>query len=334
MDDLINSNTGSFMMGKDESLKIETINNINGSFTMGTINGQGVSNAEQFGDESFKMGEIVIFYTDNINHNANTIRNANIQSNIKPNNILQYELPKVTIIVPMYNVEKYIESCILSLINQTYKNIEIYLINDCSTDNTKKIAKKLINIYPDKIKFIDNLENTGTYVSINTGIVNSTGEYITIIGADDKFTKNKVERQVNVLNNKNMVACYCYYERRDHKTNEKLSVRFGESTIMFKRTILRKIGYYDSVRFGGDSEFMERINSVYGNHRTVILNSIMYLAISRPESLTVSSGKSNINSSTRTIYRKNYLKWHNSNNNLYIDFPLKQRPFWIPKEMV
>ena len=103
---------------------------------------------------------------------------------------------------------------------------------------------------------------------------------------------------------------------------------------MFKRNIIKEIGYYDSVRFGGDSEYMERINSYYGKHRSIIIRKVMYLAISRPESLTVSPGKSNINSNTRKIYRNNYLDWHSSSNNLYMDFPLKQRPFQVPNEML
>ncbi len=244
------------------------------------------------------------------------------------------KVPKVTIIVPMYNVEKYIEACVLSLVNQSYQNIEIYLIDDCSVDNTLKIAELLSEKYPNKIKVIKNEENCGTYISINKGIFHSTGEYITIIGADDQFRIDKVEQQVNVLKNKNIVACYCYYERHGHKSNKILSIRLGESTIMFKRSIIRDIGYYDSVRFSGDSEYMERINSYYGKHRVIIIRKIMYLAISRPESLTTSSGKSNINSEIRKIYKRNYSNWHNSKNNLFIDFPLKQRPFKIPNDMV
>ena len=233
----------------------------------------------------------------------------------------------------MYNVELYIRNCVLSLVNQQYSNIEIILINDYSTDNTKKIVNELMYKYPEKIKVIHNSRNVGTYISINLGIINSTGEYITIIGADDQFTSDKVEKQVNVLKNKKIVACYCQYERQHYKSKKVLVKDVGESTIMFKRTILTKIGYYDSVRFGADSEYRDRIRMTYGKEGVGVISKVMYIALFRPNSLTT-TGKSKNGSILRTTYKNNYVNWHKKNKNLYVAFPLTTRPFSVPKELL
>ena len=90
---------------------------------------------------------------------------------------------KISIIVPIYNVEKYLERCINSLINQTYKNIEIILVNDGSTDNSLIICEKYKNI--DSRIILVNKENGGLSDARNVGIDNSSGNYITFIDSDD-----------------------------------------------------------------------------------------------------------------------------------------------------
>ena len=254
----------------------------------------------------------------------------------KPGNSLikPKKIPLVTIIVPMYNVELYIKDCIISLLNQSYGNIEIILVDDCSIDNTKKIADKFGEKYPLKIKVIPNQKNMGTYKSINNGIVNSSGDYITIIGSDDQFTINKVEEQANILTNHlKYVACFCEYKRVHYKTKRVLVKDVGESTIMFRRTIIEKIGYYDSVRFGADSEYRDRINAVYGKKAMCIINAVLYLALFRPNSL-ISSGKSIKGSVFRVQYRQNYLNWHTRRKNLYMAYPLQKRPFKVANELL
>jgi len=242
--------------------------------------------------------------------------------------------PKVTIIVPMYNVEQYISSCVMSLLRQTYNNIEIILVNDYSTDSTKKVVNDLIEQHPDKIKVIDNNKNVGTYISINTGIVNSDGDFITIIGADDQFTPDKVEKQVNyLLRHKKVVACYCEYKRIHYQTKKLIVQDIGESTIMFRRGIVKHIGYYDSVRYGADSEYQQRIKMAYGRAATGTIRKVMYIALLRPNSLTVSKKTKN-GSSTRKKYRESFNRWHRSRRKLYIGFPMKKRPFWVPPGMM
>lgn len=96
----------------------------------------------------------------------------------------------VSVIIPVYNAEKYLEECIDSVINQTYKNIELILINDGSTDNSQDICERYKNKYSNINLF--NITNHGVSYSRNFGISKSSGEYIIFIDADDYIEKNMI----------------------------------------------------------------------------------------------------------------------------------------------
>ena len=109
---------------------------------------------------------------------------------------------KISIIVAVYNTEKYVEKTLISLLNQTYKNIEIIVIDDKSTDNSNKIIKKIMK-QDDRIKLIENEKNSGLSYSRNIGLKNSTGDYIGYIDSDDYISENYYESLINnMLKNK------------------------------------------------------------------------------------------------------------------------------------
>ncbi|MBS9768947.1 MAG: glycosyltransferase family 2 protein, partial [Flavobacteriaceae bacterium] len=96
--------------------------------------------------------------------------------------------PKVTIITPIYNAEKYIEKCAVSLFEQDFENIEYIFVNDCSPDNSVEILEKVIEKYPNRkpnVKIIHHEENKGSGATRKTGIKNATGEYTIQIDSDD-----------------------------------------------------------------------------------------------------------------------------------------------------
>lgn len=105
---------------------------------------------------------------------------------------------KVSIIIPVYNGSDYMKEAIDSALNQTYKNIEILVVNDGSNDNgkTKKIAKS----YGDKIKYFEKT-NGGVSTALNLAIKNMTGDYFSWLSHDDRYYPNKIETQIEYLNN-------------------------------------------------------------------------------------------------------------------------------------
>ncbi len=103
----------------------------------------------------------------------------------------------ISIIVPVYNVERYLNECLENLINQTYKNIEILLINDGSTDNSREICEHYLQ-HDNRIKIIDKV-NGGLSDARNTGIGYATGEYLTFVDSDDVVDITFCERLLDLI---------------------------------------------------------------------------------------------------------------------------------------
>lgn len=104
--------------------------------------------------------------------------------------------PKVSIIVPIYGVERYIERCAVSLFEQTYKDIEYIFINDATPDQSIGVLQTILARYPDRmkhVKIITHPQNRGVSAARNSGLDAATGEYIWQIDADDYITKNAVQ---------------------------------------------------------------------------------------------------------------------------------------------
>lgn len=120
---------------------------------------------------------------------------------------------KISIIVPIYNVEKYIEKAIESIINQTYKNLEIILINDESKDKSIEICKKYIK--QDKRIKVINQKNKGLSGARNTGLENATGEYIMFIDPDDTYELDACENLYNEIENTDADYVIANYRNMD-----------------------------------------------------------------------------------------------------------------------
>ena len=106
--------------------------------------------------------------------------------------------PKLSVIIAVYNTEKYVEKCLDSLLSQTYSNIELVVVNDCSTDGSLKILKKYDKKY-DNIILIDNKQNKGLSYSRNVGLENASGEYIGYIDSDDYIDPNYYEKLMKAI---------------------------------------------------------------------------------------------------------------------------------------
>ena len=96
-----------------------------------------------------------------------------------------------TVIIPLYNKENHIENTLKSVLNQSFQDFEILIIEDCSTDNSKKVAESVTS---DKIKIIQHEKNKGLSASRNTGIANANATYLAFLDADDLWHKNYLEK--------------------------------------------------------------------------------------------------------------------------------------------
>jgi len=125
----------------------------------------------------------------------------------------------VSIIMPVYNANGFIDNSIKSVINQTYKNWELLIIDDCSTDGSSEIAYEYSCIY-ENIKYYKHEKNEGVAVARNTGIENAEGKYIAFLDSDDFWDFEKLEKQIKFMEDNNYYFTYTSYEMVDKKGDQ------------------------------------------------------------------------------------------------------------------
>lgn len=145
--------------------------------------------------------------------------------------------PKISIIVPIYKVEKYIERCARSIFEQTYENLEIIFVNDCTPDNSIEILHNVLSEYPNRQKqtTIINLEkNLGVASVRNTGIKNSTGKYSIQFDSDDYVKNTMVEEMVILaeLENADITVCDFMYIHTRHSTHVHVNPSLDPHTML------------------------------------------------------------------------------------------------------
>lgn len=112
---------------------------------------------------------------------------------------------KISVIIPVYNTEKYIENCLMSIVEQTYSNYEIILVNDGSLDNSITIVKKILKDSNIQYRILEQ-KNQGVAVARNNGIANATGEWIIAIDSDDLLCKDTFEVAMNYVKDEDVIA--------------------------------------------------------------------------------------------------------------------------------
>lgn len=120
----------------------------------------------------------------------------------------------ISILVPIYNVESSIKTCLLSLFNQTYKNIEYVFVNDCTPDNSIQLLNDILDKFPERkhqVKLIEHKTNKGLGHARRTAFENSTGDYLIHIDSDDWCELSMIEEMVNAITSKNEDIIICDY---------------------------------------------------------------------------------------------------------------------------
>ena len=181
-------------------------------------------------------------------------------------------MPKVSVIVPVYNVEKYVEKCLKSLVNQTMQEIEIIVVDDGSKDGSKSIVDNYIKKYPDKIKYLYK-ENGGLSSARNFAIPYANGEYIAFLDSDDYAEPTMYEEMYNLAKKEDadMVDCdfiweypnkqkYDYGVVYNRKKKEIEKARVVEWNKLIKREIIdsEKIEFPFGLRYE-DVEFFYKL---------------------------------------------------------------------------
>ena len=127
----------------------------------------------------------------------------------KLDNLLKIKDPLISILLPTFNRSKILkERAIKSVLLQSYKNYELIIIDDASTDNSREIIDGYKNRYPEVIKVVLNDKNLGISKTRNIGLKNCSSDFITFLDADDFFYPNKLEFEYNLLKNRDIHVAY------------------------------------------------------------------------------------------------------------------------------
>ncbi|UJF15243.1 glycosyltransferase family 2 protein [Jeotgalibaca sp. MA1X17-3] len=117
----------------------------------------------------------------------------------------------ISVITPVYNAAAFIERTVESVLNQTYKNIEHILVDDCSTDKSEEILREWMK-KDSRIKYIRLKENSGAAVARNTGLEHAKGQYIAFIDSDDIWKPEKLEKQLQFMQDHQYAFTYTKFE--------------------------------------------------------------------------------------------------------------------------
>lgn len=126
--------------------------------------------------------------------------------------------PLVSVVIPAYRCREYLERSVMSVVGQTVADLEILIIEDCSGDGTLELAHSLAE-RDSRARVLANEKNMGVARSRNHGIDNAKGEYIAFLDADDLWTCNKLEMQLEALKKTGRDLCYTAYAMIDEKDN-------------------------------------------------------------------------------------------------------------------
>ncbi|MEL5895823.1 glycosyltransferase [Bacteroides sp. GD17] len=184
--------------------------------------------------------------------------------------------PLVSVIIPCYNAEKYIREAIDSIINQTYSNIEILCIDDCSKDNTLSMLREF-EVIDNRIRVYSNPINMRIAAALNVGLEHTSGTYIARMDADDIAVHDRIEKQVkfleaypqiaicggqcDVINEHGMQTGHISYPLSDEalKTLLLFDSCFAHPTVMFRKSIYNSLGGYADMMPVEDVEYWTRM---------------------------------------------------------------------------
>lgn len=258
----------------------------------------------------------------------------------------QTERAKVSILMPAYNAGAQIDLALRSLLAQSWDNLEVLVVDDCSTDDTRERVKVLAEANH-RIKLFQTPHNGGAYAARNYALKQASGDLITVHDADDWSHPQKVETQVRyLLDHPEAVATITDWARTREDLYFTGTFRAhgaltseNTSSLMFRRSATDALGQWDLARTSADTEFMLRLKAVFGDGAVVRLHKGVPLAfaLDQESSLTrtpVTHAKT-LFYGARREYREAARAWHEAVPPEALKLPLHNsvRPFPIPSVM-
>jgi len=250
--------------------------------------------------------------------------------------------PLVSVMMTAYNSAETVEYALRSIMNQTYADLEIIVADDLSRDDTREKVARLAEKDP-RIRLIALPRNGGTYAAKNQALHVAQGDYITCHDSDDWAHPQKIERTLAALQAEPSLAGAAaqhvrYHPKRGFRGRNGYIQHDAPSLMYRRKEVMEKIGYYDAVRAGADTEHQYRIERAFGRRAIKFLPDFLTLFLWSETSLTgggvfAIDDDAGIFSKPRSLYRQAYMQWHETTDHYYYKFPAERRAFAIPPEM-
>jgi glycosyltransferase involved in cell wall biosynthesis len=252
--------------------------------------------------------------------------------------------PKVSVIMTSFNAGATLEWAVRSVLDQTVSNLELFIVDDRSEDNSREIIQALADTDP-RIKPIFNDHNMGTYASKNQAIRQCSGEFITFHDSDDWMHSQRIEIHLNAM--KHGIMCSTSNWIRMDGRGRIIVRRDGPYTHLnpastfFRRSVFDRVGSFDCVRTGADSEILTRIRHRLGQSAVTHLPDVLAIGLHHEASLTQSGATAfdeHRYSPVRLEYTEAWVKWHlevltRDREALSLNIGPEGRPFDIPPQI-
>lgn len=252
---------------------------------------------------------------------------------------------KISVVMTAYNTGHLIEAAVRSVLAQTHKNIELMVIDDASTDDTLDILKAL-KASDARMRVFHSPTNHGTYWSKNWCIKAATGDFIATHDSDDTSDPERLQIQLGALMSNPKAIASTVRWRRVNDAGQELEIdgrreRMAAISLMFRRNAVReKMGFYDCVRISADTEFITRMELVFGKRNVRHLRHYLYTGLLRDGSLTTGENSGFSWQADGTVFRRElsgdrakyhraFHEWHAAalagGASLVLDFPMTDR---------
>ncbi|MET3351803.1 UNVERIFIED_ORG: glycosyltransferase involved in cell wall biosynthesis [Arthrobacter sp. UYEF1] len=250
--------------------------------------------------------------------------------------------PLVSIIMPTHNGSDLIETAVSSLVNQTWRNIEILIVDDCSDDYHRSRVEKLRQLDP-RIVVLRQEKNLGAYCARNLGLGAATGQFVTVHDDDDWSHHQKIEIQVrHLLDNTEFLANMSQHARSTPNlnflriNNNPQFCQPNFSSLLVRAAAIKDLGGWDPVNRGADAEFRDRLVAAYGAAIPVVGDVPLSFTRTREGSLTSGEMWRGYVASSRLLYLAAYKRWHASasdTGNFAVNIR-SDRAFPVPQSML
>jgi len=255
-------------------------------------------------------------------------------------------LPKISVILPLYNAERTVLTALESILQQTWRNLEVVVVDDGSSDGSADVVRSVAR-RDKRVVIVRHAQNMGGYAARNTGLRHARGKFITTHDSDDWSHPQKLELQARALiAQPELAGVLTHWVRADPQLRfgrwrmEDRLIHRSMSSFMFRRSVPERIGGWDRVKVNADTEYLLRVLRVFGDSSVTAIRPEVPLAFGR-----LADGSLTRHRAThlrtqffglRREYHEAAMWWHRHTPADELKLPLDTslRPFPVPRQIL